>query len=273
MQSCAILLPAAFAARLIMSHTTGMGHSPATPQSHRNARFTATRWSIVAAAGGDREGTDAQAALAELARIYWYPLYAFLRRQGCDAHEAEDFTQAFFTRLIDKHDLADVDQSKGKFRSFLLASAKHFLLNQRARAKALKRGGGRQVVSLDSSTAEARYTVEPTDPLTPERLFERQWALALLEQVLGRLQADYEKRGKVRLFQALKPLVAAGAQSPAHAEIAKQLDMNENTVRTAAHRLRRRYRQVLREEIAQTLTDVHTEDQVEEELRYLLDCL
>ncbi|NLF31999.1 MAG: sigma-70 family RNA polymerase sigma factor [Planctomycetes bacterium] len=233
-----------------------------------SARFGATRWSVVLAAADDRRPTTSRDAMAELIGAYWFPLYAFLRRAGSAPQEAEDLVQGFFAELMDKRALAAVDPSKGRFRSFLLAALKHFVSKRRARGRALKRGGGRVLLSLDALDAEARYAIEPADTLTPERLFERQWALAVLQQVLARLRAAYAADGKAALYEALEPCLTAGAID--YAEAAAALDMSPAAVRTAAHRLRRRYRDGLTAEIART---VQSPGEVADEIAYLLNCL
>jgi RNA polymerase sigma factor (sigma-70 family) len=233
-------------------------------------QFAATRWSIVLAAGGAEAGTGRRKALEELARAYWVPLYAYIRRQGGTHEQAEDLTQEYFSRLLEKDYLASVDRSKGKFRSFLLASLKHFLANERDRTRARKRGGGLAHIALDSLSAAARYALEPADEMTPERLFDRQWALAVLEEVLGRLREQYRREGKADLFEGLKGCLTAGADQPPHAEIARKLGLSPGAVKVAAHRLRRRYRELLRDEIAQT---VASPQDVQEEIAYLLNCL
>jgi len=221
-------------------------------------RFAATRWTVVLAA---RRETSPQArvALEELCRQYWYPLYAYVRRSGYESHEAEDLTQEFFVRLLAKNYLAEVDPEKGKFRSFLLASLKHFLANEWDKARAQKRGGGRTFVSLD---AETRYRQEPVDELTADKLLDRQWALALLEQVLGRLEAETDPKQ----FAALKPFLTAEKEAIPYANVAGQLETSEGAVKVAVHRLRQRYRKLLREEIAHT---VASPAEVDEEIRHL----
>ena len=233
------------------------------------AQFAATRWSVVVAAGGDHDATDTRRALEELIQAYWFPLYAFLRRQGQPPAEAEDLVQGFLTRLMEKHDLARVDRAKGRFRSFLLASLKHFLANEYHKKRALKRGGGR-VVSLDALAAEARYAVEPADDVTPERLFDRRWALAVLDQVLSRLRKEYADAGKVALFETAKDCLAPHRGRLGYARLAEGLGMTHGALRVAVHRMRRRYRDLLRDEIAQT---VDSPEQVDEEISYLLNCL
>jgi len=233
------------------------------------AQFAATRWSVVVAAGGDHAAPDTRRALEELIQAYWFPLYAFLRRQGQQPAEAEDLVQGFLTRLMEKHDLARVDRAKGRFRSFLLASLKHFLANQYHKKRALKRGGGR-VVSLDAMAAEARYAVEPAAAMTPERLFDRRWALAVLDQVLSRLRQEYADTGKAALFEAAEECLTPQRGRLAYARLAEELRMTQGALRVAVHRMRRRYRDLLRDEIAQT---VDSPEQVDEEISYLLNCL
>src|SRR5262249_19335073 len=224
-------------------------------------RFAATRWTLVRAAR-DPSAPEAREALASLCAVYWYPLYAFIRRRGHDADEAQDLTQEFFARFLEKDGLASVDEGKGRFRSFLLAACKHFLSNARDRARALKRGGGRAPLSIDAAAAEGRYLGEPGHGETPERLFERRWALALLEQVLGRLRAEHEAAGKGPLFERLKRHLTGDEGGP-HARAAAELGMSEGAVKVAVHRLRKRYRELLRDEIAQTL---EAPDEVEDEI-------
>jgi RNA polymerase sigma-70 factor (ECF subfamily) len=242
--------------------------APDAGSGGRNS-FATTHWSLVVAAR-DRSVPEASAALAELCRAYWYPLYAYMRRQGRDPDQAQDLTQEFFARFLEKDFLAAVEQDKGKFRSFLLAACRHFLANESDRARAQKRGGGR-VLPLDLTTAEGRYGSEPYHTLTPERLFERRWALTLLERVLTRLQEEACARGKGAQFEQLRVfLLGAGGQLPSQAEAAAALGMTEGAVKVAVHRWRGRYREMLREEIAQT---VAAPDQIDEEVRQLFDAL
>lgn len=222
------------------------------------------------AARGDHAVTDTRRALEELIQAYWFPLYAFVRRQGESPAGAEDIVQAFFARLLEKKYLTQVDRSKGKFRSFLLAAVKHFLSKERARDRAQKRGGGRAVIALDALDAEARYAVEPADDMTPERLFDRRWALAVLELVLQRLRGKYAGSGKAKLYEAIEPCLTCGAGAIDYSQVSRDLKMTKGTLRVAVHRLRRRYRDLLRDEIAQT---VDSPGQVEEEISYLLNCL
>ena len=242
------------------------------------AEFAATRWSIVLAAAG-RGGTDGRAAaststsrraLEELIRAYWFPLYAFIRRQGNGPQQSEDLIQGFFAHLLENEGLTTVDRSKGKFRSFLLAALKNFAADQRDKAHAAKRGGNRQLLSLDSLEAEAHYAKQLADTMTPERLFERSWAIAILNQVVLRLEQEYAERGKAAAFQAMRHSLDGQAGAQSHADIAGQLGMSEGAVRVMAHRMRRRYRELLRDEIMQTVADAEL---VDEEIRYLLNCL
>ena len=221
-----------------------------TPNAAEAGGFELTRWSVVVAASGD-DSQLAHKALEHLCNAYWYPLYAFVRREGHSAHDAQDLTQEFFARLLQKGWLQDVRREKGRFRAFLLASMRHFLANEWDRAHALKRGGGQTPISLDSSSAEERYALEPADPMTADRLYERRWALTLLEQVLARLKREFGAAGKETLFEELKPSLTGGRVS--YAEIAARLQAQETAVRVAAHRFRLRYRDLIRAEIAETV--------------------
>jgi RNA polymerase sigma-70 factor (ECF subfamily) len=236
--------------------------------------FATTRWTLVTAAG--KTGTpEARKALGDLCRLYWYPLYAFVRRRGYDADEALDLTQGFFTRLIEKNDLSDADRTRGRFRAWLLTSVKHYLANEWDKATAAKRGGGRAVFSfdIDPGDAEDRYRREPSHEITPERIFDRRWALTLLEQTLARLQAECEQAGKKDLFEALRPSLTGDgrdATDPSYRDIAERLGTTEGALKVAAHRLRRDYRQMLRQEIAET---VERPEDVDDEIRDLFAAL
>lgn len=215
------------------------------------------------AAAQDREAPEAQQALADLCCSYWYPLYAYIRRQGHNADQSQDLTQEFFSRLLEKDFLQAVDPRKGKFRSFLLAACKHFLSNERDRAMAQKRGGGKSMVSIDFDSADGRYQQEPAVKLTPDRLFERQWALALLERVLLRLREEFDRAGKKSLFDRLKFALTGDRGQMPYLKISQDLGMSEGAVKVAVHRLRHRYRELLRDEIGQTIDDpVHVEDEI-----------
>jgi RNA polymerase sigma-70 factor (ECF subfamily) len=224
----------------------------------------------VLAAGGEHDATATRRALEELIQAYWFPLYAYVRRQGSLAAAAEDLVQGFLTRLLEKDDLSRVDRSKGRFRSFLLAAMKNFMANERARDRALKRGGGVRVIALDAMDAEARYAVEPADEMTPDRLFDRRWALAVLEQVLARLRREFIDAGNGPLFETIKDCLTPDRGKLSYAQLARRLGMTEGALKVAVHRMRRRYRDLLRHEIAQT---VETPAQVDEEIAYLLNCL
>jgi DNA-directed RNA polymerase specialized sigma24 family protein len=239
----------------------------ATPA--RGGRFQTTRWSVVLAAGHSPT-TESRAALTTLCEGYWYPLYAFLRRQGHSADEAQDLTQGFFARVLEKGWLADVDPARGRFRSFLLASLTHYASNERDRARALKRGGPVPPLPLDIETAEGLYQLEPRDDLTPEHIFDRRWALTLLDRALARLRDECHARGKGNQFDALKEYLGGDRAGESYAAAGLSLDMSEGAVKVAVHRLRRRFRDLLRDEIAET---VQTADQVEDELRHLFRSL
>jgi RNA polymerase sigma factor (sigma-70 family) len=245
------------------------GREPFTNYPGRQ-QFLPTRWTTVLNAARGGSHPQAAKAMAELCQIYWYPLYAFIRRQGHQTHEAEDLTQEFFARLIEKEYLEGVDPGKGKFRSFLLMALKRFLANEWDRKQAQKRGGGRAVFPLDAALADSRYGPEPADDLTPEKLYERQWALAVLEHVLAGLRDEYAADGKAALFDGCKGFLTAGEISKSQAEIAAELGMTDGAVKVAIHRLRRRYRERLRQEIADTVASA---EEIDEEIQYLLRCL
>jgi len=218
------------------------------------ADFAATRWSLVLSAhAGDPEA--AGQALEELCGTYWYPLYAFVRRQGRDADEARDLTQSFFARLIEKRWLAAAAPEKGRFRTFLLTALSHFLANEWIRERRLKRGGGHQFVALDAATAEERYRLEPADTATPEVLFERRWALTVLENAFAALESESRASGRQALFNALRPHLAGDPDADAFAATAPSLGMSEGALKVAAHRLRRRYGELVRAEIGRTVDD------------------
>lgn len=235
------------------------------PIGERGRRFATTHWSIVLAAG-HASRTDAKAALASLCETYWYPLYCYVRRRGHGADEAEDLTQGFFAALLERGSLRAADPHRGRFRSFLLASLDHFLANEWRRRSARKRGGGQVPLSLDCRSGEARYAREPGGDLTPQQAYERRWALTLMERALSRLRQGYVAGGKAALFDRLAAFLG-GDRGPAYRDIAAELGMTEGAVKTAVHRLRRRCREHLRAEVAQTVADPQD---VEEELRSLL---
>jgi RNA polymerase sigma factor (sigma-70 family) len=227
--------------------------APSDPDS-RADRFHTTHWSLVVAAG-DRKSVRSDQALAKLCGDYWPPLYAFIRRSGYSVHDAQDLAQGFFARLLDKNYLQDADRERGRFRSFLLGAVKHFLANQHKADQAQKRGGGKLTLSLDFRPAEAAYQIEPVELQTPERLFEQQWALLLLERVLQQLADEYVAAGKADQFALLREFLTAGPDGRPYADVAPELGISEAAVKMAVHRLRKRYRQLLREEIGQTVAD------------------
>jgi RNA polymerase sigma-70 factor (ECF subfamily) len=231
--------------------------------------FVSTHWSVVLAAGhGD--STRAHAALERLCRSYWYPLYAFVRRLGQGPHDAEDLVQGFFAVCLEKDYLAAAHQAKGRFRSFLLMALKHYLANEWDKARAKKRGGGEPVVSLDSMTAEQCYALEPADQLTADKLFDRRWALTLLDQVVGRLHDEQSAAGKLKQFEQLKECITSAGRGTPYADLAAQLGTSEGAIKVAVHRLRQRYRELLEEEIANT---VASPGEIAEERRHLLCAL
>jgi RNA polymerase sigma factor (sigma-70 family) len=232
-------------------------------------RFATTHWSVVLAAGKS-SSTNQKQALETLCQSYWFPLYAFLRRRGYDNHQAEDFTQAFFAHILEKHSLRTADPKYGKFRSFLLIRIKGFLSDERDRAQAQKRGGGRKILSLSFQNAEGQYALEPADQLSPEMLFEKSWALTVLERTMDQLEADMAKKNKQKLFGHLKVYLTTEKDVIPYQDTATELDMTEGAIRVAVHRLRRQYRRLLRDEIAQTVGD---KDKIDEEMECLFAAL
>jgi RNA polymerase sigma factor (sigma-70 family) len=232
-------------------------------------RFLTTRWSLLLAARGD-DAKAAREALEALCAAYWYPLYAFVRRKGHDADSAQDLVQGFLTRLIEKGDVAAIDRRKGRFRSFLMAACSHYLANQADHQRAVKRGGGRAPISIDRLKAEGRYHGEPAHEWTAESLFDRQWALTLLDRVLERLEAEMNDAGKSRQFSALRPALLGGAERVPYVQIADTLGISEEAARSAAQRLRRRYRELLREEVGRTIDEP---SEVDSEIRSLFSIL
>ncbi len=228
--------------------------------------FTTTHWSVVLAAGSS-DSSQAAEALEQLCRTYWYPLYAYVRRQGHAAQDAEDLTQEFFARLLDKQALARIRREGGKFRSFLLKALNHFLVNERERHHAQKRDERRVAFSLDEPDLESRFQAEPADAAAPESLFDRQWAATVLEQVMNRLGDEYAAAGKADLFGRLQPCLTGAEQMLPYAELATPLGLTEDAVKMAVHRLRKRYGELVRVEIVHT---VATPQEAEEEIRYLI---
>ncbi|MHC4560233.1 MAG: RNA polymerase sigma factor [Planctomycetota bacterium] len=232
-------------------------------------RFATTHWTVVLAAGNS-SSPQHQQALSTLCQTYWFPLYVYLRRQGYDSHRAEDCTQGFFAKLLERQGLGRADPKYGKFRSFLLASLKNFLTDEWDRGRAVKRGGDKKIFSLNIENAETWYSAEPADVMSPEKLFERSWALTVLKQAMERLKAEYQNADKQQLFDHLKIYLTAQSDSVSYRDAAAALGMTEGAVKVAVHRLRRRYRELVREEIAQTVT---TEAEVDEEIRDLFAAL
>lgn len=231
-----------------------------------SGRVATTQWSQVLVA---RDGTDTEAreALEALCQTYWQPLYAYIRHQGYGPEESRDLTQAYFAELLEKDLLADVDPSKGRFRSYLLATLRHFLSHERDRERALKRGGGTTTLSLDVETGEQRYAMQATEAMTPVDVYEHRWAMTVLDRAMGQLATESKEAGNWPQFQTLRQyLTSANPQVP-YGEAAKDLGMSEGAIRTAVHRLRKRYGQALRAEIAQTVANPADTD---EEVRHLL---
>ena len=231
--------------------------------------FATTHWSVVLAAG-DADSTPGQTALETLCRAYWYPIYVYVRRKGYGPDDARDLTQEFFAQLIAKEHLRLADREKGRFRTFLLAMLDGFLAREWSRAHRQKRGGRFKFVSLDQWAPEERYRLEPADDDAPEKKFLRQWALTILKQTMDELERECEVNGKGALFRAVRGVLSGEREGPAYAEIGQGLAMTEGAVRVAVHRLRERYGELLRHEVAQT---VSRPEEVDEELQYLLQVL
>lgn len=235
----------------------------------QTSRFTATNWSLVLAAGGTNSG-EVRPAVARLLEKYWYPLYAFVRRRGRDPNDASDLTQAFVTSLLERNAISMADPTKGKFRTFLLAALERFLIDDHRTRTREKRGGGKAEFSISLFDAEDRYRLEPAVAETPERVYERRWAMELLAGALKRLEDESAASGRAAQFAALKPLLSGEPAGTSYLEIARGLSMSEGAVKTAVHRLRKRYAALVRAEIAETLADP---GDVEEEVQHLFRCL
>jgi RNA polymerase sigma-70 factor (ECF subfamily) len=237
-------------------------------KSEQAASFATTHWSVVLAA---RHGPKSQAhgALSRLCEVYWYPLYVYLRRRGFSPPDAEDLTQSFLAYLLGKDFLARVEPKSGKFRSFLLASLNHFVSDHLDKERRQKRGGDKRILSLDAAS-EARYGLEPVEEADPQRIFERRWALTVVETALQRLQAETASAGKGALFDRLKPALIGDPVPATYSEVGRSLDLSEGAVKVAAHRLRRRFRELFRQEIAQTVSQPN---EIEEEIRFLFQVL
>lgn len=236
-----------------------------SPETSAEGHFVTTRWSAVARAGGDDPGAS-ERALAELCGAYWYPLYAYARRRGHAPEEAQDLTQAFFARLLEKNYVADARQEKGKFRAFLLVAMKRFMADEWGRLHAQKRGGFRVIVSIDQGAAESRLAAEMSHDQSPDLLFDRQWALTLLDRVQSRLREEYVATGRAALFEHLEGWLGRDEAALPHAEIAARLGLTVPAVKMAVRRLRARYRELLREEIGQT---VAAPEDIDGEIRHL----
>ena len=232
-------------------------------------RFDTTNWSLIVRATGGST-TEAQAALAGLCETYWPPVYAFIRRRGLSPADAEDLTQSYFARFFEKDYLRDFRPEAGRFRTFLRASITHFLANEWDRERALKRGGGTVRISLDAATAEERLSLEPVDRLTPEAIFERTWAAAVLARCLERLRDEQKAAGGEERFLRLKAFLVSDGAGADYATLARELGLGESTLRVAVHRLRRRFAELLREEVARTVADPAD---VDAEIRFMLDAL
>ena len=242
---------------------------PPESSAPRQPVFVTTHWSLVLSAGRS-DSTHARDALEKLCRTYWPPIYAFVRRQGHSPQDAEDLTQAFFARVLAKNYFADADRTRGRFRSFLLGSLKHFLANEWDKARAQKRGGRQKTIPIDAARLETSRGFEPADNTTPESIFERRWALTLLDQVLRRLRQEYIHDGREKVFDQLKPTLTEASRTVRYAEIAVRLETSEGAVKVAVHRLRQRYRELLRAEIADTVADP---SEIEDEIRNLFAAL
>jgi len=259
--------------RLLCYISRAMPESPQPSPEHQAKlpdQFPQTRWSMVLAARDASDGPRAAAALNEICQSYWFPLYVYIRRRGYSDHDAEDLTQGYMAALIQRDYLAQADRDKGKLRSFLLTTLKHFLSDEYARANALKRGGGTTQISIDASAAEERYAMEPADEDSPDRLFEKRWALTLLDNVLASLRQEYAKTGKANLFDALQKFLAWNSGGDAYRDVAAQLGMKESAVRVAIFRLRRRYGEMLSAQVADTVT---SDEDIAAELDYLFSLL
>jgi RNA polymerase sigma factor (sigma-70 family) len=235
----------------------------------RRPVFVTTRWSVVLRAGRN-DTTRARDALARLCQSYWFPLYSYVRRRGYSAHDAEDLTQDFFARLLERQSLARADPGRGRFRSFILTAMNHFLATEWQKTQTQKRGGRCEVLSLDLAGAEQRYGLEPADQSSPDKAFDKQWALALLDEVVNRLEAEYRQEGRAGLFSSLKQTLTGTRETQPYAVLATRLGLSEGAVKAAVHRLRRRYRELLQSEIADT---VAAPGEVNEELRHLFQAL
>lgn len=237
--------------------------------SSKSGKFVTTHWSMILAAGDTSSPLHKQ-ALSELCQLYWHPLYAYLRRYGYDSHQAEDYTQSFFTQILEKHSLHKVEPTSGKFRSFLLKSLRHFVADEQDCSKAIKRGGAAHKLFIDLEKAEDQYTRSLTHNISPEKFFERSWAITILRRTMSRLEVEFTNKNKQVHFTALSAYIAGQKTNIPYHNLAIELNMTEGAVKVAVYRLRRRYLELLRHEIAQT---VETEDQIDDEIRDLFAVL
>jgi RNA polymerase sigma factor (sigma-70 family) len=240
-----------------------------TENGSRAAAFDTTHWSVVLQAG-ESDSPQAREALTTLCRAYWFPLYAYVRRQGHAFADAQDLTQEFFARLLERNYFRLADRQRGRFRTFLLTSLKHFLINEWKQANCQKRGGGCQFISMDSSELETHFLAEPADNRTPEKAYDRRWAMLVLGRVLDQLQAEFVAGERGQLFEELKSCLTGDDNDDSYAEIGRRLEMTEGSVKVTVHRLRQRYRELLMQEIAMT---VNGTEAVEEEIRHLIAAL
>jgi len=239
--------------------------SELTPQKSMASSFSTTHWSVVLAAG-EADSAAGMEALERLCQVYWYPLYGYVRRMGYTPHDAQDLTQEFFARFLEKRYVSLADRNRGRFRSFLLTSLQHFLVNEWSKTRTARRGGDRKVVSWDEQDAESRYLAEPSDDLAPDRIFDKRWAARVLEEALCRLRDEYDAAGRHELFEELKRYAWGERSGITYQETGARLGLSEGAVKVAVHRLRQRYRGLLREQVAQTVANPV---EIDEELRYL----
>jgi RNA polymerase sigma factor (sigma-70 family) len=246
----------------------GLGRRLTSSSQNGAVAFTTTHWSVVLKAQGSTAA--AQAALEELCRSYWRPVYGFVRRQGIRSAEAEDITQGFFAQILERKDFQSVRKEKGRLRSFLLASLKHFMANERRDAATIKRGGGQRLISLDEIESYDSSEFDRSEMLSADLLYDRRWAFTVLDRVFARLREESQRSANAPLLERLNTLLSDEPDRPSQAEIAREFAMTENAVKQAFHRLRQRYRQLLREEVAHT---VATPAEIEDELRHLIAAL
>lgn len=245
--------------------------SPPEPSQESGAKaqwFSTTHWTVVRDAA-DSASPGAQEALEKLCRTYWYPLYAYIRRKGHSVEDAEDLTQGFFEQMLERRSLKQV-RGTGKFRSFLLAALEHYLATEWNRAHRQKRGGQSTMIPLETAALETRYQLEPAEELTPERIYDRRWAMTVLAGALGALRKECAAAGKEKLFEALKPLLSGDKTDTPYAEIGARLELSDSALKVAAYRLRQRYGELVRAEIAQTVT---TQTELDEEIHHLFAVL